>query len=61
MEMLQGNSCIPILNKEKCLFSQKQNRKIKEVLSGGLVPGGGEDIRKGCRRVIMVEILSTHV
>jgi hypothetical protein len=26
-----------------------------------LVPGGGEDIRKGCRRVIMVEILSTRV
>jgi hypothetical protein len=38
----------------------KQNRKVKEVLSGSWYQWEGEDIRKGCRRVNMVEILCTH-
>jgi hypothetical protein len=43
-------------------FSKTENKKAKQVLSGGLVPvGGWEDLRKGCRRVSMVEILCTHV
>jgi hypothetical protein len=33
-----------------------ENRKAKQALSGGWIPvGGGNDIRKGCRRVKMVK------
>jgi hypothetical protein len=35
MEMSQRNSCIAVLNKQKCLFSKMENRKIKQFLSGG--------------------------
>jgi hypothetical protein len=34
-----------------------ENRKVKQVLPGIGTNGRGEDIRKGCRRVKMVEIL----
>jgi hypothetical protein len=35
--------------------------KVKQALSGGMgISGRGEDTRKGCRRVNMVEIY-THV
>jgi hypothetical protein len=34
MKMLQGNSLIAILNKQKCLFSKTKNMKINQVLSG---------------------------
>jgi hypothetical protein len=27
--------CIAILTKQKCLFSKMENRKVKQVLSGG--------------------------
>jgi hypothetical protein len=34
--------CIAILNKQKYLFFKKtENRKVKQVLSGGLIPVGG--------------------
>jgi hypothetical protein len=34
---------IDILNKQKCLFSKTENRKVKQVLSGGWYQceGGG--------------------
>jgi hypothetical protein len=38
-----------------------QNRKAKQVQSRGWYQWEVEDIRKGCRRVNMVEILCTHV
>jgi hypothetical protein len=41
--------------KQKCLFSKTENRKVKQVLSGVWYQWEGEDIRKGCRRVNMVE------
>jgi hypothetical protein len=37
-----------------------EDRKVKEVLSEGWYQWDGEDIRKGCKRVNMVEILCTH-
>jgi hypothetical protein len=43
-----------MLNKQSVFFSKTED-KAKQVLSGGLVPVGGEDIRKGCRRLNMVE------
>jgi hypothetical protein len=33
--------CIAILSKQKFLFSKTENMKIKQVLSGGVVPVGG--------------------
>jgi hypothetical protein len=38
-----------------------EDRKIKQALSGGWHQGKGEDKRKGCRNVNMVEISCTHV
>jgi hypothetical protein len=43
------------------LFKKMGNRKVKHVLSGGWYEWEGEDIRKGFRRVNVVEILRTHV
>jgi hypothetical protein len=37
-----------------------ENREVKQVLSGGWPQWEGRNIRKGCRRVNMVEILWTH-
>jgi hypothetical protein len=44
-------------------FTKTENRKAKQVQSGGLlsIRGRREDIRKRCRRVNMLEILITHV
>jgi hypothetical protein len=51
-------SCITILNEQKYLFFKNGDRKVKQVLSRGLVPVGMEEgIRKGCRRMNMVKIL----
>jgi hypothetical protein len=47
--------------KQKCLFSKTENRKIKQVLSGCWYQWEGENIRKGCRRMNLVEILCSHV
>jgi hypothetical protein len=43
-------------------FSTTEDGKAKQVLSGGLVPGGsGEDIRKVYGGLNVVEIFCTHV
>jgi hypothetical protein len=41
-------------------FSKMEDRKVKQVLSGVDTRGRGENIRKVCRRVNMVEILCTY-
>jgi hypothetical protein len=54
--------CIGILNKQKCLLLSKMvDRNVNRVLSGGWYKWEGEDIKEGCRRVNMVEIVCTHV
>jgi hypothetical protein len=53
--------CVAILNTQKYLLSKTEDRKVKQVLSEGWHQWKGEVIRKGCRRVKMVEILCTHV
>jgi hypothetical protein len=53
----------PVLNKQKNVFFffKKQRTRRQNILSGGLVlVEGGEDRRKGCRRVSIVEIY-THL
>jgi hypothetical protein len=52
---------IDISYKQKCNFSRTEDRKIKQVLSGGLYQWEGEDIKRHCGRVNMVKILCTHV
>jgi hypothetical protein len=42
-------------------FYKNREQEGKTGPVWGLVPVGREDIRKGCRRVNMVEILCTHV
>jgi hypothetical protein len=66
--MSQRNSLIAILNKQKCLFffllkNQRIGKQNRSRCGGRGIGtcGRGEDIRKGCRRVNMVEILGTHV
>jgi hypothetical protein len=46
---------IAILNEQKCLFLKKEGQEDK------IGCGRGEDIRKGCRRVNVVEISCIHV
>jgi hypothetical protein len=60
MEMSQGNSLCSYLKQTKMSFFQKQRtgRQKDPVLGVGI--SGRGDIRKGCRRVNMVEIY-THV
>jgi hypothetical protein len=54
--------CIAILNKQKCLFSKAEDKKVKQVLSWGVVSvEGREGVRKRCRRVNVVEKLCTCV
>jgi hypothetical protein len=63
MECHNEIPCIAILNKQKChFFSQKRRtgRQNRSCLGGGY-EWEGEDIRKGCRRVNVVEMLWTHV
>jgi hypothetical protein len=44
------------------MFSFKNGEQEDKIgPSGGLVQWEGEDIRKGCRRMNMVEILCTQV
>jgi hypothetical protein len=57
VEMSQGNSCISILNKQKChfLFTKLENRRAEQVLSGKLgTCVTGEGVGKGYRRMNMV-------
>jgi hypothetical protein len=63
MEMLQGNQCIAILNKQKCHFFFYKNRDQEGRTGpawGGGTSGKGEDVGRGCRRVNMVQIF-VHV
>jgi hypothetical protein len=44
--------CVAILNKQKYLFFQKpEDRKVKQVLSRGLVPAGGG----GCKERVQMD------
>jgi hypothetical protein len=54
---------IAILNKQKCLFffSKTENRKQSRSCLRGWYQWEGEDIKKRCRRVSMVQILCTHI
>jgi hypothetical protein len=65
MEMSHETPCTAISNKQKCfvLFcfqKQRIGRQNRSCLGAG-TSGRRKDIRKGCRRVNMVEILCTHV
>jgi hypothetical protein len=49
IEVCISTSCRAVLNKQKCLFAQMENKKVKQVLSGdwfqweaGEVYGKGE-------------------
>jgi hypothetical protein len=47
---------------KNAFFVKSGEEEGKQVLSGKLAPVGvGENIRRRCRRVNMVEILCTHV
>jgi hypothetical protein len=63
MEMSQGNSCVAILNKQKCLFLNKigEQEGRTEPVWGNSTSGSGEDVGIGCRRVNIVQKLCTHV
>jgi hypothetical protein len=63
MEMSQGNSLYSYLKQTKMSFfflTKSENKRVEQVLSGELIPCVGE-VRKGCRRVKMVQILCIHV
>jgi hypothetical protein len=62
MEMSHETPCIAMLNKQKCLFFQKwRTGRFNRSCLGIGTCGTEEDIRKGCRRVNVVEILCTHL
>jgi hypothetical protein len=64
MEMSQGNSVYSYLTQTTVFFlllKKWENQRVEQVLSGRMVPGTGEDIRKVCRRVNIVQILYTHL
>jgi hypothetical protein len=63
MELFQGNQCITILNKQEChYFLQKQRTGgNNRSCLGSWYQWEEEDVRKGSRRVNMVQILCTHV
>jgi hypothetical protein len=60
MKMSQGNSLYSYLKQTKMSFCKNGGQEGKTGPVWGLV-GGREDIRKGCRKVNVVEILCTHV
>jgi hypothetical protein len=43
------------LKQTKCLFSRTENRKVKQILSGGWHQWDGGKHKERCRRVNMVE------
>jgi hypothetical protein len=60
--MSQGNSLYLYLKQKKISFFKNREQEVKLVPVWGVgTSGRGEDIRKGCRRVNMVDILYTHV
>jgi hypothetical protein len=66
MEISQGNSLCSYLKETKMSFffsfTKSENRRIEQVPAwmGGWYQWEGEDIRKGYRRVNIVQILYTH-
>jgi hypothetical protein len=70
-EPLVSGFCIVILNKQKChlnsfllqnLRTTRQNKfKAEQVLPGDSKSERGEEMRKGCMRLNMVQIWYTHV
>jgi hypothetical protein len=66
MEVPQGNSLCNYVKQAKMSFPfsfvcKIENRKGDQVLLGRVdTSGKGEDVENGCKRVTMVEILSTH-
>jgi hypothetical protein len=60
--MSQVNFLLSYLIQTKMPFFKDGEQEGKTSPVWGLVPvGEGEDIKKGCRRANMVEILYTHV
>jgi hypothetical protein len=55
------SQCVTIINKQKCPFFKMKDRKVKEVLSGGLVAVGGGRHKERVEEVNMMEALCTHV
>jgi hypothetical protein len=50
MEMSQETPSVAILNKQKCLFSKTEDRKVNQVLTGGWHSGRGgykERVKEG--------------
>jgi hypothetical protein len=42
-------------------FTKSENKRAEQVLCGGWYQGDGEEVRKGCKRVNMVQIPCTHI
>jgi hypothetical protein len=65
MEMSQGNPLYSYLKQTKMsvffFFNKTKDRGQKRSCLGVDTDGKGEDIRKGCKRVNIVEILYAHV
>jgi hypothetical protein len=62
MEMSQQNSLYSYCKQTKMSFLKKmENRKVNSSCLVVGTSGRGEDIRKRCRRVNVVEILCVHV
>jgi hypothetical protein len=63
--MSQGNSCVAILKKQKCLFffsfTKSENRRAEQVLRGVCYQWERKKVGKGHGRVKIVQILCTHV
>jgi hypothetical protein len=65
--MSQENSLGAIINKQEWLFflffMKSENTRAEQILLGGGVGDSrsGEEVRKGCGRVNIVQILCTHV
>jgi hypothetical protein len=53
--------CITILNKQMYLFFQNEEQQGKTVPIWGFIPVAVEDMRKGWKKVNIIEILHTHV
>jgi hypothetical protein len=62
MEMSQGNSLYSYRKQTKMSFFKKREQEGKTGSVWGVsISGRGDDIRKGCRRVNILEILCSHV
>jgi hypothetical protein len=64
MEMSQGNSLYSYLKQTKCHYFPLQDQRTggqNRSCLLGWYQWKGEDVRKGCRKVNMVQILCVHV